>query len=71
MLQMTALKRGVCVLPEWLANNKCNHLMLKKIRIGKNGMYKKLFLAIRENDKTISYIEKFIAVGKKMANKSF
>ena len=71
MLQMTALKRGVCVLPEWLANNKCNHLMLKKIRIGKKGMYKKLFLAIREHDKTISYVEKFIAVGQKMANKSF
>nr|MBA2483252.1 hypothetical protein [Nitrosomonas sp.] len=30
ILQMTALQRGVCVLPEWLADNKMNKLALKK-----------------------------------------
>lgn len=71
MLQMTALKRGVCVLPEWLADNKINNLKLKKIRIGKDGLSRKLFLAMRESDKTIAYIKKFSGVGQKTASDSF
>lgn len=71
MLQMTALKRGVCVLPEWLADTRSKNFNLKKIRIGKNGLYRKLFLAIRESDETIPYIRKFIATGKKAATNSF
>lgn len=62
MLQMTALQRGVCVLPEWLADSKINRLALKKIRIGENGLYRKLYLAMRESDKSIAYIRKFVAV---------
>lgn len=68
MLQMTALKRGVCVLPEWLADIKSKDLQLEKIRIGKNGLYQKLYLALREPDKTIPYIKKFIAAGRKSVN---
>lgn len=70
MLQMTALKRGVCVLPEWLADIKNKTLKLRKIRIGKKGLYQQLFLAMRESDKTIPYIKKFIAVGQKTAQNS-
>lgn len=64
MLQMVALERGVCVLPEWLAVSN-----LKKIRIGANGMHKKLFAALRMNDREISYMKAFLAVGKKTAHK--
>lgn len=71
MLQMTALKRGVCVLPEWLADNKNTDGRFKKIRIGKNGLYQQLFLAMREPDKALAYIQKFISVGQKTANSSF
>lgn len=39
-----------------------NELALKKIRIGKNGLHKKLYLAMRESDKSITYIKNFIAV---------
>lgn len=70
MLQMTALKRGVCVLPEWLADIKGKDLKLRKIRIGKEGLYQKLLLAMREPDKAIPYIQKFIAVGQKIAEDS-
>ncbi len=70
MLQMTALKRGVCVLPEWLADIKTRDLKLRKIRIGKKGLYQKLLLAMREPDKSIPYIQQFIAVGKKTAKDS-
>lgn len=70
MLQMTALKRGVCVLPEWLVDIKNKDLQFKKIRIGRKGLFQKLFLAMRESDKTIPYIRKFIMVGKKTAKNS-
>lgn len=70
MLQMTALKRGVCVLPEWLADIRSKELNLRKIRIGKKGLYQKLFLAMRESDKIISYIKKFIAVGQRTVKNS-
>lgn len=70
MLQMTALKRGVCVLPEWLADIKTKDLKLRKIRIGKKGLYQKLLLAMREPDKTIPYIQQFIVVGQKTAKNS-
>ena len=67
MLEMTALNRGICVLPAWLVDDKCDALKFKKMPIGHGGMHKKLFLAMRENDRSISYIEKFITVGKQTA----
>ncbi|MBS0586552.1 MAG: LysR family transcriptional regulator [Proteobacteria bacterium] len=60
MLQMTALNRGVCVLPEWLADIKNKDLNLKKIQIGDQGLFQKLYLAMREADKEVTYIQKFI-----------
>ncbi len=71
MLQMTALNRGVCVLPEWLADIKNKDLNLKKIQIGEQGLYQKLYLAMREADKAVPYIRQFIEVGQKTAENSF
>lgn len=70
MLQMTALQRGVCVLPEWLADIKNKEFGFRKIRIGRKGLYQKLYLAMRKPDKTISYIRQFIAIGQKTAKDS-
>jgi len=70
MLQMTALNRGVCVLPEWLADIKNKDLNLKKIQIGDQGLFQKLYLAMREADKAIPYIREFIVVGRKSAKNS-
>ncbi|MDR4517566.1 MAG: LysR family transcriptional regulator [Nitrosomonas sp.] len=71
MLQMTALNRGVCVLPEWLADIKNKNLRLKKIPIGKKGLSQRLYLAMRESDGAISYIQRFISVGRKTALTTF
>lgn len=70
MLQMTALNRGVCVLPEWLADIKNKDLNLKKIQIGDQGLFQKLYLAMREMDKAIPYIREFITVGRKTVENS-
>lgn len=67
MLQMTALNRGVCVLPEWLADPKTDELQLRKIKIGKKGLFQKLYLAIRETDQTVPYIAQFKSVGQTAA----
>lgn len=66
---MTALNRGVCVLPEWLIDSKINALKLKKISIGKQGLRQKLFLAIRETDRSVPYILKFKSVGQQAADR--
>ncbi len=70
MLQMAALNRGVCVLPEWLADIKNKDIHLKKIRIGDQGLFQKLYLAMRGADKAVSYIRQFIAVGQKTVENS-
>lgn len=68
MLQMTALGRGVCALPQWLAEESTKKYPLKTLQIGENSIHKKLYIALRSNDIEIAYIEKFIAIGKDMAN---
>ncbi len=69
MLQMAALNRGVCVLPEWLvADPRIKAMQLRKIRIGQKGLYQKLFLAVRETDRSVPYILKFISVGQTAAD---
>ena len=71
MLQMTELQRGVCVLPRWLAETKCASQKLATLSLGKGGMQRKLYIAMREGDKEIAYIRHFIAVGRKTADRSF
>lgn len=68
MLQMTALGRGICVLPEWLADEFIKKYPLKKIHINTNGLSQKLFAILRQQDKEIFYIQRFIEISKKIAN---
>ncbi|MEZ0120963.1 MAG: LysR family transcriptional regulator [Candidatus Reddybacter sp.] len=71
MLQMTELGRGVCVLPRWLAEGRCKGGTLTVVRLGEKGMQRKLYIAMRESDKEIAYIRRFIAVGRERADLSF
>ncbi len=75
MIQLVSLGRGVCVLPEWLAIHYCKKLQgstpLKTIRLGKQGIHKKLYLAMHHNDQDIPYIKKFINTGKEVAKHLF
>lgn len=64
MLKMTALGRGICALPEWLADSYTHKLNLKKIPIGSSGIHKKLFVALRADETNIPYIKKFISIAK-------
>jgi len=64
MVQMVALGRGVTVLPRWLAEEYCQNLSVSTLRLGRKGMAKTLFVAMREDDAGISYIQTFIDLAK-------
>ena len=68
MIQMTALGRGICVIPQWLAKTYEQKLSLKSLRLGKKGIHKKLFICLRPNDKDVLYMQQFIAIAKRSAN---
>lgn len=61
MIQLVSLNRGVCVLPEWLAQYYCKkapkNKQLRILHLGKQGIQKKLYLAMHPNDQDIPYIE--------------
>ena len=71
MLQMTELGRGVCVLPRWLAEARCRGQQLAVLSLGEEGMHRKLYIAMREQDQAIAYIRHFIAVARETAGSSF
>ena len=71
MLQMVALNRGVTVLPEWLADDYIAKLPLAKISIGRHALQKKLYISLRKKDAKVAYIQQFIRLGKREANKKF
>ncbi len=68
MLQMVGLNRGLCVLPQWLHVDNPN---IQTLGLGEQGLHKQLFIALRQTDKDIAYIDKFITVGKQIAKHSF
>ncbi|MEL0630143.1 LysR family transcriptional regulator [Psychromonas aquatilis] len=67
MLQMVEHQRGICVLPEWLADSYSKLYKIKKIRLGKKGIYKTLYAAIRKEDQSVPYLQEFIELGIKNA----
>ncbi|MFT6985137.1 MAG: LysR family transcriptional regulator for metE and metH [Psychromonas sp.] len=67
MLQMVEYQRGVCVLPEWLADSSSEQYGVKKLRLGNKGIHKTLYAMIKKQDQSITYINNFIEFGKKNA----
>lgn len=60
MVQMVAAGRGVTALPDWLARSYLELLPIKALRLGPEGLQKKLFTVIRNSDRTIDFISAFI-----------
>jgi LysR family transcriptional regulator for metE and metH len=63
MIQMVALRRGVTVLPDWLAKQYQSQLAVTTVRLGKKGVMKTLFAAMREGEQTTPYMQRFIELG--------
>ena len=64
MMQMVGLGRGVTVLPGWLAAEYCQQLPVTTVRLGKQGLSKTLFAAMRQADVDIYYMQTFVNLGK-------
>lgn len=60
MLQMVASGRGVTALPRWLVEEYAEKLALVPVRLGSTGIPKQIFLATRETDITIDYVQAFV-----------
>lgn len=60
MLQMVANKRGVSALPAWLVKQYSDTLPIKGVKLGKKGIYKQIFIGIREGDQSINYLNDFV-----------
>ena len=65
MVQMVSLGRGVTVLPNWLAAEYCQQLPVNTVRLGRKGLTKTLYAAMRNSDVEISYMKLFISLGRK------
>jgi LysR family transcriptional regulator, regulator for metE and metH len=60
MIQMVAADRGVTALPDWLVSSYIELLPLKALRLGQEGLHKKLFTAVRKSDLKVDYISAFV-----------
>ncbi|MEW8028502.1 MAG: LysR family transcriptional regulator [Candidatus Thiodiazotropha sp.] len=60
MLQMVAYNRGICTLPDWLAAKVSTELPLKALRLGSQGINRKLYAAYRHEDGGIGYLQRFL-----------
>lgn len=62
MLQLVAANRGVAVLPKWMIAPHCQELGIKAIAIGPEGLNKSVNLGMREEDRSLDYMQGFIAM---------
>ncbi len=60
MLEMVASGRGVAALPKWLAEEYLGKIPVAWVRLGKEGISKKLFLGMRDADCGINFIGAFV-----------
>ncbi len=60
MLQLCAAGRGVSVLPDWLLREQGANLPLRGIRLGRDGLHKRIHLGLRRGEETIDYMAGFI-----------
>lgn len=68
MLQMVAASRGVAALPKWLVDEYQNKLPIESIRLGKKGIFKKIYLGMREGDQVNHHIKAFLELGINVPN---
>ncbi|RLW71480.1 MAG: LysR family transcriptional regulator [gamma proteobacterium symbiont of Stewartia floridana] len=69
MLQLVAFSRGVTVIPDWLIERACQALPLKSLRLGRQGMQRKLYAAYRTEDQRLSYQQAFISVAGSLSHR--
>lgn len=64
ILQMVAADRGVTIMPNWLASEQIQTLPIRQIRLGEEGIHKKIHLGTRSCDNQKGHIKAFIDLAK-------
>jgi LysR family transcriptional regulator for metE and metH len=60
MVQMVASGRGVAALPRWLAEEYAEKMDVVAVRLGRQGIAKKIHLGVRTGDLEVDYLRAFI-----------
>jgi len=64
MLQMVASGRGVAALPRWLVEEYAGRMAVAPVRLGREGVFKQIFLGTREVDAGTAYLDAFIEIAR-------
>jgi LysR family transcriptional regulator, regulator for metE and metH len=64
MMQLVASRRGVAALPRWLVQEYSSTLDIVALRLGPSGIFKQIFVGVREVDANIDYIAAFISLAR-------
>ncbi len=65
MLQTVSMQRGVCLLPDWLVEHYRKQFDVKTLTVGRRGIQKTLYAALRKQDAKLAYIDEFIELSKR------
>jgi LysR family transcriptional regulator for metE and metH len=66
MLQMVAAGRGVAALPRWLVEEHAARVPVAPVKLGRNGVPKKIHLGMRETDRETAYMNAFIETARQV-----
>lgn len=64
MLQLVASGRGVAALPRWLVEEYAPRLGVVGVRLGQPGIFKRIYVGVREPDAAVDYVSAFIALAR-------
>lgn len=64
MMQLVASGRGVAALPRWLIQEYSSQLSIVDVRLGPTGIFKQIFVGVREADAQVDYIAAFIELAR-------
>jgi LysR family transcriptional regulator for metE and metH len=69
MMQLVLNNQGIATMPQWaLTNEQKTKFSLKSL--GKKGVWRTLYLAVRNKDKSLEYIKDFVKIAKRVSSKN-
>lgn len=65
MVQLVASRRGVAALPNWALAEYLEHRLISSVRLGEEGVWRNLYLAVRREDVSKAYMQAFYELAQK------
>jgi len=64
MMQLVASGRGVAALPRWLVKEYAPQMSIVDVRLGRDGIFKQIFVGVRDADAGIDYVKAFVELAR-------